>query len=59
MVCICNFIEEILELDNEYAENVICLSVLENILDDNKKIAYFKRFAKEKTIAYIEKMIGK
>ena len=55
---ICNFIEELLSINDEYIENVICLSVLERIIDNKANLEYFKKFAKENTKSEINKMIS-
>lgn len=46
---ICEFIEELLCKNVEYFSNVICLSVLERIMDNQYNLEYFNNFAKEKT----------
>ena len=46
---ISNFIEDLLIMDIEYVSNVICLSVLERIIDDKDNFEYFRKFTKEKT----------
>lgn len=55
---ICNFIEELLSINDEYIENVICLSVLERIIDNKANLEYFEKFAKENTKSEIKKMIS-
>lgn len=46
---ICNFIEELLNMNDEYVANVIGLSVLERIIDNKGNLGYFEKFVKEKT----------
>ncbi len=53
-----NYIEELLELKDEYANDVIALSVLESLLfDEEVDNAFFIQFAKPNTLNLIEEII--
>ncbi len=53
-----NYIEKLLELNDEYANEVIALSVLESLLfDEEVDNAYFMQFAKQNTLKVINEII--
>lgn len=56
LIRICDFIEYILEKEQKYMENVISLSILERIIDNERNLKYFSRFASKKTLVLIENM---
>ena len=54
-----NYIEKLLELNDEYANEVIALSVLESLLfDEDVDNSLFIKFAKEKTIKLIKDILN-
>ena len=53
-----HYIEKLLEVNDEYANEVVSLSVLESLLfDEDVENAYFIQFAKPKTLELIEEII--
>lgn len=53
-----HYIEKLLELNDEYANEVIALSVLESLLfDEDVDNAFFIEFAKPKTLELIQEII--
>ena len=53
-----NYIEKLLELNDEYANEVIVLSVLESLLfDEDVDNAFFIQFAKPNTLGLIKEII--
>ena len=53
-----HYIEKLLELNDEYANEVIALSVLESLLfDEYLDNDYFIQFAKPKTLEFIQEII--
>ena len=53
-----HYIEKMLELNDEYANEVIALSVLESLLfDEDVDNTFFIEFAKPKTLELIKKII--
>ena len=53
-----HYIENLLELNDEYANEVIALSVLESLLfDENVDNTFFIEFAKPKTLELIKEII--
>ena len=53
-----HYIEKLLELNDEYASEVIALSVLESLLfDEDVDNAFFVKFAKPKTLELMQEII--
>ena len=48
-----NFIEELLELDNEYAEELVVTTILEGIIETEDDKEYILKFSGEKTQKYL------
>ncbi len=58
LVSVFRYIEKLLELNDEYANEVITLSVLESLLfDEDIDNAFFIGFAKPKTLELIQEII--
>lgn len=56
LIEIFNFIEELLNMNDDYVEDVISVSVIESII--YKDINLIKKYAKEKTLKVIKKFIA-
>lgn len=53
-----DYIENLLTMDDEYANEVVVLSVLESLLfDDDISANSFMRFAKEKSLHFINEIV--